>query len=142
MPPEKSQEENKVSQPGNTVIRDYPTMLEELTCMFDVFIDERVILRYHLENYDGSGYPEGLKGNQIPIGARLFTLVDEFVAMTSKPGDKKVFAPDRVIDEIVKEAGHQFDPLLVNHLLDLIEEKKLLPLPGIGPGGERGVSDD
>jgi diguanylate cyclase (GGDEF)-like protein len=109
--------------------RDYPIMLEELTRMFDVFSDERVILRYHHENYDGSGYPEGLPGNQVPISSRLFSLVDAFVAMTSKRGNKPVLTPGQVIDEIVKETGHQFDPLLVNHLLELIREKKLLALP-------------
>jgi diguanylate cyclase (GGDEF)-like protein len=109
-------------------IRDYPIMMEELTHMFDVFSDERVILRYHHEKYDGSGYPEGLPGDQVPIGSRIFSLVDTFVTMTGNPGSKPVLTPDQVIDEIVKQTGQRFDPLLVNHLLDLILEKKLLDL--------------
>jgi diguanylate cyclase (GGDEF)-like protein len=109
-------------------IRDYPVMLEELTRKFDIFSDERVILRYHHEKYDGSGYPEGLPGDQVPIGSRLFSLVDAFVTMTCNQGCKSVLTPDQVIDEIVKETGHRFDPLLVNHLLDLIQEKKLLTI--------------
>jgi diguanylate cyclase (GGDEF)-like protein len=106
--------------------RDYPIMLEELTSMFDIFSDERIILRYHHEKYDGSGYPEGLTGDLLPIGSRLFSLVDAFVTMTCSQGRKPALTPDQVIDKIEKETGHRFDPLLVNHLLDLIREKKLL----------------
>ncbi len=109
-------------------IRDYPIVLEELTSMFDIFSDERVILRYQHENYDGSGYPEGLPGDQVPIGSRLFSLVDAFVAMTSKRASKPLLTSDQVINEIVKKTGQKFDPLLVDHLLDLILEKKLLDI--------------
>lgn len=110
-------------------IQDYLIILEELTQMFDIFSRERIILRHQKENYDGSGYPEGLPGDQLPMGSRLFSLVDAFVTMTDKGSDKPLLTAEQVIDEIVKESGHQFDPLLVNHLLDLIQEKKLLDLP-------------
>lgn len=110
-------------------IEDYPFMLEELTRTFDIFAQERVILRYHHENYDGSGYPEGLKAAEVPIGARLFALVDAFVAMTSNRYYRPVLKPGEVVDELVKQAGNQFDPVLVNHLLDIIKEKQLLPVP-------------
>jgi diguanylate cyclase (GGDEF)-like protein len=118
-PPEKDE---------NADDRDYPIILEELTSMFDIFSDERVILRYHHEKYDGSGYPEGLTGDLVPIGSRLFSLVNSFVNMTDSQGRKPALTPDQVIDKIEKETGHRFDPLLVNHLLDLIREKKLLDL--------------
>lgn len=110
-------------------IRDYPIMLEELTKTFDIFSSERVILRCLHEKYDGSGYPEGLPGDQVPISSRLFSLVEAFVSMTCIQDGKSLLTPEQVIDELVKETGHKFDPLLVNHLLDLIQEKKLLALP-------------
>jgi diguanylate cyclase (GGDEF)-like protein len=110
-------------------IRDYPIMLEELTRMFDIFSDERVILRYLHEKYDGSGYPEGLPGNQVPMGSRLFSLVDAFVNMTRKRSRGCILTPDQVMEEINKETGRQFDPVLVQHLFDLIREKKLLDSP-------------
>ena len=110
-------------------IRDYPIMLEELTRMFDIFSDERVILRHLHEKYDGSGYPEGLPGNQVPIGSRLFSLVDAFVNMTRKRSRGCILTPDQVMEEIAKETGRQFDPALVQHLFDLIREKKILDSP-------------
>jgi diguanylate cyclase (GGDEF)-like protein len=109
-------------------IEDYPFMLEELTRTFDIFAEERVILRCRHENYDGSGYPEGLKGTEGPIGARLFALVDAFVAMTFNRCSRPVLKPGEVVDELVKQAGKQFDPMLVNHLLEIIKEKQLLPV--------------
>jgi response regulator RpfG family c-di-GMP phosphodiesterase len=119
--------EEPLEKVENTDARDYPIMLEELTSMFDIFSDERIILRYHHEKYDGSGYPEGLTGDMVPIGSRLFSLVDAFVTMTCSQGHKPPLTPDQVIDKIEKETGHRFDPLLVNHFLNLVREKKLLP---------------
>lgn len=110
-------------------IRDYPLIMEELTHLFDIFANERMILRHHHENYDGSGYPEGLKGPEVPIGARLFAIVDAFIAMTSPRKYRVSLKPEQVIDELVKGAGKQFDPILVNHMLDTIIKKNLLTVP-------------
>jgi diguanylate cyclase (GGDEF)-like protein len=107
-------------------IENYPFMMEDLTRLFDIFSDERIILRYHHENFDGTGYPEGLKGAEVPLGARLFSLVDAFVAMTSNRNYKPVLEPEEAITELQEEAGKQFDPMLVKHLLALIEEKNIL----------------
>lgn len=109
-------------------IEDYPFMMEEMTRLFDIFADERTILRYHHENFDGSGYPEGLRGSEVPIGARLFSLVDAFVAMTSKRSYRPTLSPEEIIMELVKQAGSQFDPILVTHMLEVIEDRKLLIL--------------
>lgn len=110
-------------------IHDFPLIMEELTHIFDIFANERLILRHHHENYDGTGYPEGLRGPEVPIGARLFALIDAFVAMTSPRGYRPLLSPDQIINELIKGAGGQFDPMLVNHLLEIILEKKILPIP-------------
>ncbi len=110
-------------------IEDYPIILEQLTLHFDLFSGERAILRHHHECYDGTGYPGGLEGAEIPLGARLFALVDAFVSMTSKRSYRPTLNPPQVINELVKQAGHQFDPMLVQHLLLLIEGKHLLSVP-------------
>lgn len=124
-----AQKQEPLSRQEELDIEDYPFMLEELTRTFDVFADERMILRYHHEYFDGSGYPEGLKGAEVPIGARLFALVDAFVAMTSNRYYRPNLAPNEVVAELVNQAGHMFDPLLVGILLDIVRENSLLDVP-------------
>jgi len=108
------------------VIQDQPLLLKELTDLFDFFAKERVILLHHHEYYDGTGYPDGLKGDEVPMGSRLFALVDAAVAMSrncNSAGHRK--NRREIVGEFVKQAGRQFDPYLVKILLDVIEENNL-----------------
>lgn len=116
--------EGSLDEAELAAIRDQPLMLKELTDLFDFFADERAILRYHHEYYDGSGYPEGLDGYEIPMGARLFALVDAFVAMSSPSYSREPMSPDRIVEEIERQSGKQFDPFLVNIMLEVIRENR------------------
>lgn len=115
-----------LNQAELAAIQDQPLMLKELTELFDFFADERAILRFHHEHYDGSGYPEGLDGYEIPMGARLFALVDAFIAMSNAnyPRPPKTF--DEIIAEIESQSSKQFDPFLVKIMLEVIREKRNL----------------
>ncbi|MEN8256435.1 MAG: diguanylate cyclase [Thermodesulfobacteriota bacterium] len=104
-------------------IRDQPLMLKELTELFDFFADERAILRFHHEHYDGSGYPEGLDGYEIPMGARLFSLVDAFIAMSNPNYARDPMDLEEIMDEIEVQSGKQFDPFLVKIMLEVIRDK-------------------
>ncbi len=105
---------------------DQPLMLRELTTMFDFFASERVILYSHHEHYDGSGYPDGLKGNEIPMASRVFTLIDSFVAMLSPAsGSNSGKDIEEAQEELRAHAGGQFDPFLVDMLLQVIKEDGL-----------------
>lgn len=100
---------------------DQPLMLRELTTMFDFFASERVILYAHHEYYDGTGYPDGLKGNEIPMAARIFTLVDSFVAMVAPVSrNKKRMDQKEAQEELKRFSGRQFDPFLVDMLIQTI----------------------
>jgi putative nucleotidyltransferase with HDIG domain len=77
-----------------------------------------IILSHH-ERFDGSGYPKRLKGEQIPIGARIFTLVDTLDAMTSDRPYRKALPFDAVTKEIKKFRGSQFDPALADLFLSI-----------------------
>jgi len=75
------------------------------------------IVLYHHENYDGRGYPKGLKDKEIPFPARLFTIIDAYDAMTAERCYRNKLSPREAIEEIIKERGKQFDPSLVDLLI-------------------------
>ncbi len=113
--------EGALNEKQEKMLFDQPLMLRELTTMFDFFSSERVILYAHHEYYDGTGYPDGLKGNEIPMAARIFTLIDSFVAMVSPVSSKEGMSWEEAEDELQKYSGHQFDPFLVDMLIQAIK---------------------
>ncbi len=68
----------------------------------------------HHERYDGSGYPRGLCGEDISLGARIFALADAYDAMRSNRHYRMALSPERALDEILQQRGHQFDPAVVD----------------------------
>jgi len=75
------------------------------------------VVRHHHERYDGKGYPNGLAGEQIPLGARLFALADTLDAMTSDRVYRKARELSAVYAEVARERGKQFDPLIADLFL-------------------------
>src|SRR2546428_14155817 len=71
------------------------------------------MIRHHHENFDGSGYPDGLARDQIPIGARIIMIADTLDAMTTDRPYRQALSLSRAIEELEKYAGTQFDPELV-----------------------------
>ena len=110
------------------IMSDFPFKIAEITEMFDYFANERAILLCHGERYDGSGYPEGLRGEEIPLGSRIFTLVDALAAMNEDRPHRSRLKPERIITELVEGAGRQFDPTLVVQMLELIKTNHLMDL--------------
>ena len=79
--------------------------------------------RYHHERFDGTGYPEGIAGENIPLVARIIGVADAFDAMNSDRCYRKAFTMERIISELKEGSGKQFDPEIVKVMLDLIEKK-------------------
>jgi diguanylate cyclase (GGDEF)-like protein len=120
---------NVLNKEERIEIEGHPYLLSELTELFDFFANERSILLYHHENFDGTGYPGGLKENEIPLGARIFALTDAITAMLSKRQYRAKLSPEEMVVELADKAGTQFDPTLVSLFFDIIEKQKLFPLP-------------
>lgn len=80
---------------------------------------EGVVLHHH-ERWDGGGYPDGLKGEDIPLGARLFAVADAFDAMTSDRPYRRAIPRQEAISEIIEESGKQFDPAAVKTFLTVV----------------------
>jgi len=78
---------------------------------------------YHHENWDGSGYPEGIKGTEIPLLSRIISIVDSFDAMTSDRPYRRAFTREQAIKEIKKDAGIKYDPELVEAFLKIVNDK-------------------
>lgn len=101
---------------GYRVVRLFPELLP---------IAEGVLA--HHERFDGTGYPQGLKGKDIPLFARIIAIIDAFVTMTSNRPYRKAIAPSKALEEITKGAGTQFDPDLVSVFLQVVQEKDKNP---------------
>ncbi|MFC1903777.1 diguanylate cyclase [Chloroflexota bacterium] len=82
---------------------------------------------HHHEKYDGSGYPKGLKGEEIPLEARILAVADAFAAMTSVRSYSDALSSEEAIEEIKKGAGNQFDPYLAEVFLSAVSATHVAP---------------
>jgi response regulator RpfG family c-di-GMP phosphodiesterase len=80
------------------------------------------VVNCHHEHFDGGGYPEGLRGDQIPLVARIFAVVDAFDAMTNDRPYRQAASPHSALNEIQRHAGGQFDPVVVDAFAELLRE--------------------
>ena len=79
------------------------------------------VARWHHERYDGSGYPDGLKGEEIPIFARIISVCDTYDAMSSERSYRKPLLREEIIGQLVKYRGIQFDPKVVDAMLTTLQ---------------------
>lgn len=118
----------ELDEGGAALIFDHPSKLRELIEPFDIFGEERSVLLWHHEHYDGNGYPDGLKGDEIPFRARIFAIVDAFVAMTSRRPYRRQFTSEEAVAELAACAGTQFDPFFVGAFIDALNASDTIEL--------------
>lgn len=96
-------------------------ILKDMSMLKDIDLGAK----YHHERYDGKGYPDGLKGEQIPYIARIISVADAFDAMTSDRVYRKHLDSIIVVNELEKGKGTQFDPVIADAMLSLIKSEKI-----------------
>ncbi len=110
-------------------MRKHPEIGAEMLERIALWADLAPFVRHHHEWYDGSGYPEGRRGEDIPLESRIIGLAEAFESMTSSASYKAPIEVPRALERIEEGAGSQFDPELVRVFADLAGEGPLLPVP-------------
>ncbi len=108
------------------LIKNHTVMGGEILKDIKMFPNVSLGAKYHHERYDGKGYPNGLKGEEIPMVARIIGIVDSYDAMTSNRVYRKRLQNEIVMQELLKGKGTQFDPFLVDRFIELLEEGEIL----------------
>lgn len=115
------------------VMRSHPEQGYRMLMHIGFLRDALPIVRHHHERYDGAGYPDGLRGLEIPLGARIFAVADAFDAITSQRPYRAAGSLDAARDEIARCAGSQFDPEVVAAFLRL-SASEIAELAGVPVG--------
>jgi len=118
-----------IAKPGRltddefAVMREHPRRGDKILQHLKFLDHARMIVRSHHERYDGTGYPDGLKGEEIPLGARILAIADSYDAMTSARPYRDAMSADAALAEIQGGAGRQFDPRLAALFTTLLETR-------------------
>jgi HD-GYP domain-containing protein (c-di-GMP phosphodiesterase class II) len=110
------------------LIRNLPRKSVELIKPIDFLRPVLPVVLYLHEKYDGTGYPSGLRKEQIPLGARIMAVVDAFESMVQGRPYRQRLSVDKALREIRANSGTQFDPAVVDVFLDLARQKKMRKL--------------
>lgn len=116
-----------INKPGRlteeeyNVIKQHPVLGADILKDITELPDAAVGARWHHERFDGTGYPNGLKGNEIPEAARIIGVADAYDAMSSKRSYRDALPQHTIRKEIADGAGTQFDPAIADIMLDMID---------------------
>ena len=106
--------EGKLTPDERMLMQRHPARSAELAATIGEFRGPVALaIRHHHENYDGSGYPDGLASESIPLASRIIMIADTMDAMTTDRPYRKALTFERVLEELTKFSGKQFDPKLV-----------------------------
>lgn len=104
-------------------MRKHPQLGYDILSGIKYLAEPAEIILSHHERYDGTGYPNGLAGDRIPLGGRIFTLVDTLDAMTSDRPYRKALPFSAVTEEVKRFSGRQFDPAIVDVFLSIPQKR-------------------
>ncbi len=102
--------------------KDHPIIGSQIIGEIEELADVASIVRHHHERYDGTGYPDGLKGEAIPFFARIISIIDTYEALVSDRVYRKGISQEEALKEIERNAGTQFDPFLTRVFLKVMRQ--------------------
>lgn len=105
-------------------IKKHPQIAADIIRPIQFMHDIIPLILYHHEKWDGKGYPAGLKGDEIPIGARIIAIADVYQALTSDRPYRKAYPKEKAMRMIKKSSGTQFDPSIVDVFLRILKKEK------------------
>ncbi|CCU80670.1 hypothetical protein HSACCH_02217 [Halanaerobium saccharolyticum subsp. saccharolyticum DSM 6643] len=113
---------NKLTKQEYSDIKEHTQYGYELLKDIDILNNDLDIILYHHERWDGGGYPEGIKGDKIPVGARILAVCDSLDVMITGRSYKPPMTKEDIIEEFEKCAGKQFDPEIAKEMIKLIKK--------------------
>lgn len=120
IPEEILQKQGKLTDGQCHALREHPALSEMLVSGLEFLAAILPIIRHHHERVDGAGYPDGLKGKDIPRLARMLSLADAYEAMTAERPYRKALSAKEAAAEILKKSGLQFDAKFAKIFLDRV----------------------
>jgi len=108
-------------------VKRHPEVGVDIVGPIEFLEQVKEIILHHHERYDGQGYPGGLKGESIPIGARILAVVDAYSSMLSDRPYRSAMTMEAAIEELRRCEGTQFDPDIVEKLVGLLRESRTAP---------------
>ncbi|RME88279.1 MAG: HD domain-containing protein [Anaerolineae bacterium] len=124
VPPRILRKKKRVSAKERELIRSHPDYALRYFPDTDILKDVSTIVRHHHERWDGEGYPDGLRGEEIPLGARIIAVVDVWDALGSPRPYREAWQEEDILRYLQEQAGEQFDPHVVDVFLNILREEK------------------
>ncbi len=112
----------KLTDEEYQIIKTHPTIGENIVMPLNLLPQERALIRNHHERWDGNGYPDGLKGEENPLVARILAVADSYDAMTSERVYREAKKEKVALSEIKRCSGSQFDPDVVESFFGMVEK--------------------
>ena len=126
IPDEILNKKGKLTDKEYNIIKSHPLYSEHIMRAYNISSELCIAVRHHHERYDGKGYPDGLKGEEIPIMSRIIAVADAYDAMVTSRVYRNNMSIDNIISELKNGSGTQFDPeILKVFCKSLRQEKKL-----------------
>lgn len=113
----------KLTQEEYKHVMEHPAIGADIICNVDFLKGITGIIKHHHERYDGTGYPDGLKEDQIPIEACILAIADSYDAMTTDRPYRKALTQEEAIEEIEENSGTQFHPVLAKEFIEIIKSR-------------------